>query len=237
MSLADALEFLQGVVALPIKGPIGECPLLFLPDEQLYRSSAMCAHFYSGLYIHSMLGEMEAGKLCCAGCTADDLHYNEGKKKGFFTFSLLKGYVKDEVITEEEASRVILKMMKTYSMDVLLELDDQFRHGYKRCPGPTCDAWVIKPYKHGCHHMRCKLCNVHFCYRCLNYSGNGSHYFTGINGCTTPGCQPFCEEDVNECCCIICELCTPGVSCEECDVPCPSCKVDGSLDEDLAEFM
>lgn len=228
VSMVDAALFFQEVEAAIVLGPMGECPIT-LSDGQLYRSSLACPHFYSIGYLQRNVSRLMNGNFSCVGCMDEDTHPDVNKKKGFITVSLLKGYVNSRVITEEDAVRVIFKMMSTFSKEVLLEVDVQYRNGYKRCPGPRCDAYVIKPHKHGCHHMTCNVCSIQFCYRCLNYHGDGSTYFPHFNGCPTKGCEGnnFCTVNLFDCCCHPCEICKPGQSCDDCDGVCGSCKVDG----------
>ena len=87
-------------------------------------------------------------------------------------------------------------MLKSFFDEDLIELDVQVKNGCKKCPGKNCDAMVIKSYKHGCHHVTCTRCRIQFCYRCLNYEGDGSHYFTDAGGCPNPGCTPtICQSE------------------------------------------
>lgn len=225
MSMADAAVLLHGIEAGNIQGPIEECPITFF-DGQLYRSSLVCAHFYSKEFFQRRVSKMLEGHFCCVGCLDVDTHRSPEKNKGFITLSVLKGYVDSDVITEEDAVRVVFKMMKTLTKEFLLEIDVQYRNGYKRCP--MCATYVIKPHKHGCHHMTCDHCQIQFCYRCLNYHGNGTTYFPHMHGCPTPGCggKQFCTDNFLDCCCHPCELCKPGHPCDDCDGVCGSCKVD-----------
>ena len=154
--------------------------------------------------------------------------------KGFFTLSLLKGYVENEVLSVEVAASIVLRMLKTYKVAELQELDAQFGNGYKKCPGPSCNAWIKKAFKHGCHHVKCKECKTQFCFRCQNYHEDGRVYFPNMNGCPNKGCKGLCA-NMNECLCHPCDDCKPGLSCDDCDMPCPSCEVV-DVDEDLDFF-
>ena len=140
---------------------IGECPLLYEVGVNLYRASLGCPHFSCATFINRSEQSMMDGQLQCVQCTAEDLHVNNGKLKGLLTPSLLKAYVEGLVMEPLVAQKILLKLLKTHGMEVLLTTDAQYISGSKRCPRPTCEAWVDHPWQHGCHHISCKQCMQH----------------------------------------------------------------------------
>lgn len=170
---------------------------------------------------------MLAGQLNCVQCTNNDLHPNPAKLKGLFTPSLIRGWVEESVMTPSTAAKIVLRLLKKHGSEVLLSTDHQFLSGAKRCPRPSCDTWVDKPWQHGCHHFQCGICHIHFCFRCMNYCGDGSTFFQGIGGCPTPGCHMHCSLDNSECFCKPCDVCKPGTPCKDCH----GCVVCDELEE------
>jgi len=233
VELADASALLAQIPPVSVVARIGECPMLNIEDVSLFRSSLGCAHLYCAQFIRGRLEDVVAGAFCCTGCIAEDLNYNADKYKGFISLSLLKGYVEAEVMEHADAVRIVLQMMKTFSKEFMMDIDVHLRNGNKRCPRPECNAYILHQWAHGCHHTTCVVCNIHFCYRCMNYLNDGSTYFDGIGGCPTDGCTAYCSEDITDCFCAPCETCQPGVSCALCDGPnghCTSCKIQECMD-------
>lgn len=193
-----------------ILGPVGECPILFAGEEQLYRASRDCSkHCFSRDGLKLTLETALANgpfPVRCPGCVVD------GPDRGIITRSSIKGLVHADILTETVGQRLLLQQVIAITDEPTL--DYQFRMSK---PCPNCSTPIAHYKKHGCHHIKprggCPICHIHFCYVCL---GGGLDYWEGCPN----GDSAFCDDD---CDCPICPDCSPGFSCSACDGDCPAC--------------
>ncbi len=106
---------------------------------------------------------------------------------------------------------------------------------------PTCEVPVTHFHGHACHHIvpggGCPNCQKPFCYKCLS-TGEENYRATGQPAiCQCAGWSTFCEDNAiydnlelepypkdRRCGCAICNECSAGNPCEQCDGDCVVCR-------------
>ena len=105
-------------------------------DDEMLRASNNCAHMVGKTFIQGNYEMMVIGGngLTCVLCPEQNSRISETKYKGLITPSLLKGYVENGILSDLQAQRIVLTLLKRFGREALIDIDNNLLNGGKKCP-------------------------------------------------------------------------------------------------------
>ena len=143
VELVDAEKYLHDCVTAAVLVGEGECPLMNDVDV-LYRVSMGCACKVGARFINGHMDAMIGGQFSCLKCPEENANICPSKFKGLVTPSVVKGYAEHGLVSENQAARYTLKLLKVYGLAKIREVDEAFLSGSKKCPAVNCEVITLE---------------------------------------------------------------------------------------------